>query len=393
MPPVKHALLGASSAKQWLNCPPSARLQEHIPNPSSPYAEEGTFAHEVCEYKLRRYLHERVTRPQSEQYYSEELDQATDVYYETVVEIIEALRQSSEPIILIEERVDYSHLVPEGFGTADLVILGRDQEGRGILHVCDYKHGLGVGVSADHNPQLMLYALGALRAYDYIYDIDIVRMTIIQPRRDNIATCEMPVSALREWGEKIRPIAQMAYTGGGGLRAGEWCRFCRAQPTCKAHMAEAMSLCREEFADLDAKPLTFKPPASLSVEELAKALPTLERVAEWIKKVQAYLSDVAIHSGVSVPGYKIVLGRSSRCFSDPAEVEKAALAAGYTDIYTHDLISLTAMEKLMGKKEFQKILGPLVIKPEGSPKLVPESDPRPAVTITGASDEFAPVDE
>lgn len=367
---MQHALLGASSSRQWLHCTPSARLQEHIPNPSSSYAEEGSFAHEVCEYKMRKYLHQRVTRPQSEQYYSEELDHATDVYYETVVRFI---RSMAEPLVLVEERVDYSHVVPEGFGTADLIILGGN-----VLHICDYKHGIGVPVDAEKNSQMMLYALGALHGYDFLYPIDTVRMTIIQPRRDYISTYEMSAADLIAWGESIRPIAQMAYEGTGDLHTGDWCRFCRAQPTCRAHLDEALTVCQREFA----------PPASIPIEELAEALPTLERVADWIKKVQTYLSDAAIHFGADVPGYKVVHGRSSRVFRDLKKVEETALEAGYTDIYTHDLISLTAFERLMGKEAFTRILGDLVEKPDGSPKLVPVSDPRPAITISQGEEKW-----
>ena len=188
--PEVHALLSASSSKQWLNCPPSARLQENFPNESSVYAEEGTFAHSICEYKVKKYLHERVRRPQSEEFYTEELEQSTDAYYEFVVGVIEEMKQNGcEPLVLVEERVDYSHVAPSGFGTADMLILGHDAEGRGILHICDYKNGKGVFVDAQHNSQMMLYAIGALHAYGYIYPIEIVRMSIIQPRLDNIRTC------------------------------------------------------------------------------------------------------------------------------------------------------------------------------------------------------------
>ena len=164
--PESHALLGASNSKQWLNCPPSARLQEKIPNESSVYAEEGTFAHSVCEYKVRKYLHERVKRPQSEEYDSEEIEQITDVYAEFVISTIEEMKKNGcEPLTLVEERVDYSYLVPSGFGTADMIVIGQDETGKGLLHIADFKTGKGVFVDAEHNSQLMLYALGALHAY------------------------------------------------------------------------------------------------------------------------------------------------------------------------------------------------------------------------------------
>ena len=180
--PEAHALLSASSSKQWIHCPPSVRLQESFPNESSIYAVEGTFAHEVCEYKVRKYLHERVKRPQSEEFYTEEIDAITDVYAEFVITIIEEMKRNGcEPLVLVEERVDYSHIAPSGFGTADMLIVGRDDQGKGLLHVCDFKTGQGVFVDADHNSQMMLYALGGLAAYGYIYEIETVRMRISQP--------------------------------------------------------------------------------------------------------------------------------------------------------------------------------------------------------------------
>lgn len=251
--PEVHALLSASSSKQWLNCPPSARLQENFPNESSVYAEEGTFAHSICEYKVKKYLHERVRRPQSEEFYTEELEQSTDAYYEFVVGVIEEMKRNGcEPLVLVEERVDYSHIAPSGFGTADMLIIGHDAEGRGILHICDYKNGKGVFVDANHNSQMMLYAIGALHAYGYIYPIEIVRMSIIQPRLDNISTYECSREELEAWGESIKPTAKMAYEGKGEQKAGDWCRFCRAKPVCRACKEEALALCREEFLDLDA---------------------------------------------------------------------------------------------------------------------------------------------
>ena len=250
--PDRHALLSASSSKQWLNCPPSARLQEQFPNESSVYAAEGTFAHEVCEYKVRKYLKERVKRPQSEEYYTEEIDQITDVYAEFVISIIEEMKRSGcEPLVMVEERVDYTHIAPSGFGTADMLIVGKDENGNGVLHIADFKTGQGVFVDADHNSQMMLYALGGLAAYGYIYDIKTVRMSIIQPRLDNISTFECTREELESWGESIRKIAILAYEGKGEQRAGDWCRFCRAKPVCKACKDEALSLCREEFLDLD----------------------------------------------------------------------------------------------------------------------------------------------
>ena len=417
MPDV-HALLSASSSKQWLNCPPSARLQEQFPNESSVYAEEGTFAHSICEYKVKKYLHERVTRPQSEEFYSEEIEQSTDVYYEFVVSIIEEMKRNGcEPLVLVEERVDYSHIAPSGFGTADMVIIGHDENDRGILHIVDYKNGKGVFVDYKHNTQMMLYAIGALSAYGYIYPIEIVRMSIVQPRLENIGTYEMTADELKAWGESIKDTAKLAYEGKGEQKAGDWCRFCRAKPVCKACRDEALSLCREEFLDLDAGAFSedgdearaspeeddmnapyspdtsvpvFKQPGLVSIDELAGILPTLNRISSWIESVFAFISSEAINHAVPIPGYKVVEGRSKRVFTDTKAVVDTAIQNGYTDLYKQQLITLTEFEKMMGKKRFAELLGDYVAKPPGKLTLVPESDPRPPVDMNSTPDqEFA----
>ena len=406
MPDI-HALLSASSSKQWLHCTPSARLQEQFPNESSVYAAEGTFAHEVCEYKVKKYMKERVKRPQSEEYYTEEIDQITDVYAELVISVIEEMKRNGcEPLVMVEEKVDYSHIAPSGFGTADMLIIGRDENGKGVLHIADFKTGQGVFVDADHNSQMMLYALGGLAAYGYIYDIEIVRMSIIQPRLDNISTFECTRKELEDWGESIKETAKLAYEGKGEQKPGDWCRFCRAKPVCKACKDEALSLCREEFLDLDdgalsdntsaspeqgenAEPV-FKQPGLVPISELAQLLPTLNRISSWIESVFAFISSEAINHGVPIPGYKVVEGRSKRVFTDTNAVVDAAVANGYTDLYKKQLITLTEFEKMMGKKKFAELLGKYVTKPPGKLSLVPEDDPRePVVLNNSPNQEFA----
>ena len=406
MPDI-HALLSASSSKQWLHCTPSARLQDQFPNESSVYAAEGTFAHEVCEYKVKKYMKERVKRPQSEDYYTEEIDQITDVYAEFVISVIEEMKRNGcEPLVMVEEKVDYSHIAPSGFGTADMLIIGRDENRKGVLHIADFKTGQGVFVDADHNSQMMLYALGGLAAYGYIYDIEIVRMSIIQPRLDNISTFECTRKELEDWGESIRETAKLAYEGKGEQKPGDWCRFCRAKPVCKACKDEALSLCREEFFDLDdgalsdntsaspeqgenAEPV-FKQPGLVPISELAPLLPTLNRISSWIESVFAFISSEAINHGVSIPGYKVVEGRSKRMFTDTKGVVDTAVANGYTDLYKKQLITLTEFEKMMGKKKFAELLGKYVTKPPGKLSLVPESDPREAVELNSSPEqEFA----
>lgn len=418
MPDV-HALLSASSSKQWLHCPPSVRLQEGFPNESTVYAQEGTFAHEVCEYKVRKYLHERVKRPQSEEFYTEEIENITDVYYEFVVGVIEEMRKNGcEPLVLVEERVDYSHITPSGFGTADMLIIGKDENGRGLLHIIDFKAGSGVFVDVDHNSQLSLYALGGLHAYGYIYPIETVRMTIVQPRLDNLSTYECSREELEAWGESIKPIARLAFEGKGEQKPGEWCRFCRAKPVCKACAEEALSLCREDFLDLDSGAFSeevraspgdavettdltapfnantsapvFKQPGLIPLAELSAILPTLNRISSWIEAVFAFVSSEAINHGVAIPGYKVVEGRSKRVFTDTKAVVDTAVANGYTDLYKQQLITLTEFEKMMGKKRFNELLGAYVAKPPGKLTLVPEDDPREPVDLSNTPDqEFA----
>ena len=258
---------------------------------------------------------------------------------------------------------------------------------------------------------MMLYALGALHAYGYIWEIQIVRMTIIQPRLDNLSTFECTREELEAWGESIRPVAKLAYEGKGEQKAGSWCKFCRAKPVCRACAEEALALCREEFLDLDAGAFTeeateesdltapynpdqstavFKQPGLVSFAELEEILPTLNRISSWIEAVFAFVTSEAINHGIPVKGYKVVEGRSKRVFTDTKAVVQTALDNGYTDLYKQQLITLTEFEKMMGKKRFAELLGDYVAKPPGKLALVPESDPRPPVDLANTPDqEFA----
>ena len=406
----KHALLSASSSHRWLNCPPSARLCEKYEDTGSEYAQEGTDAHSLCEYKLKRALGMDAADPtENLSFYNEEMEQCALDYAAYVLELVEdAKKTCKDPVVLIEQRLDFSRFVKDGFGTGDCVIIAD-----GILDIVDYKHGKGVEVSAVENPQMMLYALGAYHAYGYLYSIKKVSMTIIQPRLENISTFECSVEELLDWAETyVRPRAKLAFEGKGKQVPGDWCRFCRARTSCKACADEAMALVKEEFLDLDVGVLedeteetdatasfdpdtsvpTFKSPALLSKTDIEKMLPTLNRIESWIEAIFAYVSSEAINYGVSWDGYKVVEGRSKRQFLDTKSVVAAAEKAGYTDIYKTELISLTAFEKLMGKKKFEEILGEYVVKPPGKLALVPNSDPREAVDLETAEDEFTPLD-
>ena len=361
----QHAILSASASKRWLNCPPSARLEEQIPNETSPYAEEGTFFHELCEYKIRHdYFHENIERPQSEKWDSPEAENVSSVYYDFAVNAIEELKNSGcDPLVLIEEKVNFSHVVPHGFGIGDLVIVGNN-----LIHVIDFKGGGGVFVSAYKNSQMMLYALGALSAYGNILDIQTVKMSIVQPRLENISTYEISKNDLEAWGEKIKPIALLAYDGKGEMKTGEWCRFCRARKNCAACKNEALSLVREEFIEVDEN---FKNPSLVPVEELAKILPILKRVKSWAADVEEYLTSEAVNNGLEIPGYKLTEGTSRRTFTDIGAVCKTAIENGFENIYKQEPLTLTGFEKLMGKKTFNELLGKYVEMSKGKPTLVP----------------------
>lgn len=371
----RHALLSASSSKRWLNCTPSARLEEQFTRDTgSVYAEEGTAAHALAEHKLKRMLKRRSRRPVSD-YDCDEMEECTDEYVAYALEQIELARQNcKDPIVLIEQHLDYSAYVPDGFGTGDLVIVAD-----GTLTVIDLKYGKGVAVEAEWNPQMMLYGLGALELFDTIYDIDIVRMTIYQPRLESVSTWEISVSNLMDWVEtELKPKAQLAINGEGEFRCGSWCRFCKAKDTCRARAEEYLRLAQMEF----------QAPALLSDEEIAEVLKVADDLAKWAADVYAFATDEAITHRKQWVGFKLVEGRSNRKYTDEEEVAEAAKAAGYTDIYKSTLVGITEMEKLMGKKKFSEVLGKLVYKPQGKITLVTESDKREAVMTATAEADF-----
>lgn len=371
----RHALLSASSSKRWLNCTPSARLEEQFPSDNgSVYAEEGTAAHALAEHKLKRMLKRRSRRPVSD-YQCDEMEECTDGYVAYAMEQIELAKQScKDPVVLIEQRLDYSAYVPEGFGTGDLLVVAD-----GTLAVIDLKYGKGVAVDAKWNPQMMLYGLGALELFDAIYDIDTVRMTIYQPRLESVSTWEISVEELMKWmEEELKPRAQLAIRGEGEFQCGTWCRFCRAKNTCRTRAEEYLKLAQMEF----------RPPSLLTDEEIAEVLKVADELAKWAADVYAFATDEAVTHGKQWTGFKLVEGRSNRKYTDEEEVAEAAKAAGYTDIYRSSLVGITEMEKLMGKKKFAEVLGKLVYKPKGKITLVTESDKREAIITATAEVDF-----
>lgn len=378
MPPAKHAVLSASSSHRWLNCSPSARLEQEFEDRETEAAAEGTAAHALCEHKLRRALKLQSRRKPISRYDSDEMDMHTDGYVQFVLETLaEVRRHCDDPLINIEQRLDFSCYVPDGFGTGDCIIIGDK-----IIHIIDFKYGQGVLVEAEHNPQMMLYALGALRLFDSLYDIEEVAMTIYQPRRENISTWTIPVDELKAWAEnELVPKARLAYEGKGEYRPGPWCTFCKAAVKCRARAEEKLRLAQYEFA---------KPPL-LTDTEIEDILGKLDDLTRWAEEIKTYAQDAALNHGKQWHGYKVVEGRSVRKYSNEDAVVEAANAAGYYDIFRKTLLPITEMEKLMGKQEFQSILGGLIIKPAGKPTLVPVSDKRPA--ITKANIDFKEIQE
>lgn len=378
MPPQKHALLSASSAHRWLHCPPSAKLTAGVTEVPSEAALQGTAAHALAEHKLRRALKQQSKRPVSE-YEDDEMDSYTNDYVSYVLEQYEQAKQATPgAVIYIEQRLDFSHVVPGGFGTGDCLIVAD-----GTLHVIDLKYGLGVLVEAEWNPQMMLYAMGALALFDALYDIEQVALTVFQPRRENVSTWTLSVTELNKWAEHtLKPAAELAAKGDGEFCAGTWCQFCRIASTCRARAEANLELAKFEFA----------PPAELSADEVADVLAQIPGLTRWASDVQDYALSQAL-SGERYEGFKLVAGRSIRKYTDETAVAEAAKAAGYRDIYKRSLLTITAMEKLMGKKQFSEILGDLVVKPEGKPTLVPLSDKRPELQISTAADDFTNIDK
>lgn len=370
--PNKHALLSASSAYRWLACPPSALLSAKYEDTSSSYAQEGTAAHALAEHKVLKALGRKADDPtENLDYFNEEMDEATDAYAGYVLEqVAEAKKATTDPIVLVEQRVDFSTYVPDGFGTADALIIADNK-----LSITDLKYGRGVLVEADHNPQLMCYALGAYEMFSALYDIETVSMTIFQPRRDNVSVFEMKASDLLEWAENtLKPKAELAAEGKGDFTAGEHCRFCKAKADCRARAEANLALARYDFAL----------PPTLTDADIEAILPLLDELTSWAEDIKAYALTRAV-AGKEWHGYKLVAGRSNRKYVNEDAVAKKVSDAGFNP-YEEKLLGITAMTKLLGKNRFEELLSSLIEKPQGKPTLVPESDKRPA--MNSAKEDF-----
>lgn len=387
-----HAKLSASGSKRWLTCTPSVRLESSFEDKTSSFAEEGTAAHELSElmlaYELKNINKASYTRrlnkfTKENQYYSQEMMDYVQGYVDYVMERVNAMRARTEDaLVLIEQRLDFSEWVPEGFGTGDVLLIGD-----GLLEIIDLKYGKGVEVSAHANTQMMLYGLGALNAHDLLYDIEQVLMTIVQPRLDAISTYEISAVTLYDWADKvIKPKAELAIKGEGEFIPGEHCMFCKAKAVCRARADENLAIAKDEFTD----------PDMLTQDEIADILFRTKEMQKWAKDVEEYALDQAENFGVKFDGWKLVEGRSNRKYANE-EIVYERLTEAEQDlkkVTETKLLSITNMEKVLGKGTFNELLGDVIIKPSGKPTLVVATDKRPELnTAEAAADEFDEIKE
>ncbi len=369
MPPKTngHSLIGGSSLKRAMECPPSVRLTEDFVDEDSIYAKEGSSAHLLLEKKIK----ERYGIPFDEdtsnlEFYSEEMEDCTDVALNYVSEIYERLKaEGKHPFIASEVLVDFSDVVPEGFGSSDIVIAYD-----GGIYVLDYKHGRGVEVSCEHNPQLMIYAYGSLLMFESLYDILDINMVIIQPRLNNISEWSCKKDELVDWANnEVKPKTTLAYEGKGEFKCGSWCQFCKARHECR-HRAEQM---------LKLEGYVTKDPALLTTEEIAEILGKIDDLVSWGNDIKDFALTEAL-KGVNIPGYKLVEGRSTRKYTSEEDVIKAVEGAGL-DPFEKKLLSITELTKRIGKARFIELVDKFVYKPAGKPTLVVESDKRPVLNL------------
>ena len=369
----KHAFLSASASHRWLNCPPSAKLCESLPDQTSSYAQEGTDCHELCAYLVEKALGKNVTDPtENLTYYNAEMQNCAEEYCSFVLEQLEeAKKHCKDPQVMVEQRLDFSRFVENGFGTGDCVIVADD-----VLHIIDYKHGLGVLVEATNNSQLFCYALGALEIFDDLYDINEVKMSIFQPRRSNTDTFTIRKEDLLTWAKEVLvPTAKLAYEGKGEFKAGDHCQFCKVKASCRKRAEHNLELAKYDFAM----------PATLDSIEIAAILPKIDQLISWGNDLKEFALTQA-QSGTHYEGFKVVEGRSNRKYTDDAVVAATVTDAGF-DPYEKKLLDVTAMTTLLGKKRFEELFGGLIYKPPGKSALVPESDKRPA--MNSAKDDFS----
>lgn len=370
---MSHALLSPSSSERWINCPPSAKKNTDSDTGSS-YAQQGTDAHTLCEFKVNQALGHKVRDPtENLTYFDDEMADCTDAYCEFVMEQVQLAKQScSDPLILVEQRLDFTRWVAGSFGTSDCIIVAD-----GTLTVIDFKYGVGILVEADNNSQMRMYALGALNLFESLYDIQKIRMAIFQPRRDNVSIAELTKDELLHWAdETLIPAATLASKGEGEYKAGKHCQFCKIKATCRKRTEYNLQMAQYEFAV----------PNTLDNEEISVILERADTFVGWVNDVKEYALEQAL-SGQIFPGFKVVEGRSNRRYINDESVAEAVKNAGY-DPYDKKLLGITAMTKLLGKKKFENILGSFIEKPKGKPTLVPLSDKRQIWTIDDFKEEI-----
>jgi hypothetical protein len=386
---MSHAILSPSAASRWLLCSRSARLEQQFPDRSGAAASEGTLAHSLGElliaFKVKRILKRTYTEKLKEIKANPLFDDAMldhmDEYATYVVEqYSKAQARTKDAVLFLEQKLDMTDYVPEGFGTGDVGIIADH-----TMDFIDLKYGKGVPVSCVNNKQMMLYALGALKAYDMLYDIEHVRMTIYQPRLDNISTFEISVADLKDWAEnELKPRAELAFAGEGEFAPGEVCRFCKAAATCKANADFNLQLAKYEFQEA----------VLLSDDDVSDILTRADLFTKWLSAVEEHAQHEAVVNGKKWPGFKLVEGRSVRVYADETKVVETLVTKGLEEntLFTKKILGITAMEKLLGKSDFATYLSSLVVKPPGKPTLVPANDKRPEYnSAEGAAADFAEV--
>lgn len=372
-----HAILSASGSHRWLECIPSARLSENFEDVTSSYALEGSMVHLMCEIKLCKALGLPCDEKLPQDFeITQEMEDSSDAYVEYILDILGEIKKTcKDPVVLVEQRLDFSNYVPEGYGTGDCVIVAD-----GIIHIIDYKNGSGVKVDSYENPQMKLYALGALNLLDCLYNINTVSMTIFQPRIANISTYEMEKDKLIEWANNVLvPRAKLAYEGKGEFVPGDHCRFCKCKIKCTARALANLQLASYEFKTADL----------LEDDEIEDIIGKIDNLVEWGNSIKEYALNEAL-KGKKWSKYKLVEGRSNRKFKSEEEVAKVVSDAGY-DPYDKKLLSITDMTKLLGKAKFVELLDKYIYKPQGKPTLVSIEDKRPEMNL--AVDDFKNVKE
>lgn len=382
-----HAILSPSGASRWLACTPSARLEQQFPDGAGEAAAEGTLAHALGELLLRYKTKQlppslydsRLKEIQADKLYDGSmLDHAEDYAVFVLERFAEAQAHTKDALLFLETKLDLTDYVPEGFGTGDALIIAD-----GTLDLIDLKYGKGVAVSAQENRQMMLYGLGALRDFDFMYDIQKVRMTIHQPRIENYSSYELTVAELRQWAEaELKPKAQLAWEGKGDYAPGAHCRFCKAKAVCKALAEYNLDLAKHEFQN----------PALLSDADVADILGRVEMFSTWLNAVEEHALNEAVNNGKKWPGYKLVEGRSNRKYADEVAVALKLKEAGFEEdkIAPRKLLGITDMTKVLGKKDFAFYLDDLIIKPAGKPVLVAAADKRPEISsVDSAVQDFS----